>query len=178
MDGLHTCNQHARPLTRAPAHGRQEEVFSRYHSSTHQMMYYTNMWAMLLLTIVMVFTGDGSRAVGFVAQNPAVLSKILQFGLMSATGQFFIFFLVRSFSALTLVTVTTTRKFFTVLASVFWFKHRLTLGQWLSVAFVSCPAPDLGISSGARALARARASPQVRVDQLRASIVSHACVRA
>jgi len=74
--------------------------------------------------------------VGFVAKNPAVLSKILQFGLMSACGQFFIFFLVKSFSALTLVTVTTTRKFFTVLASVFWFKHKLTLGQWLSVAFV------------------------------------------
>jgi len=115
----------------------QEAIFSQYHSSTHQMMYYTNMWAMLLLSVVMMMTGDGSRAVGFVAQNPAVLSKILQFGLMSATGQFFIFFLVRSFSALTLVTVTTTRKFFTVLASVFWFKHRLTLGQWLSVAFVS-----------------------------------------
>merc|ERR1719504_58502 len=91
---------------------------------------------MLLLTVVMLFTGDGTRAVGFVVKNPAVLSKILQFGLMSATGQFFIFFLVRSFSALTLVTVTTTRKFFTVLASVFWFQHKLTLGQWLSVAFV------------------------------------------
>ena len=136
MDGLHTCNQHARPLTRAPAHGRQEEVFARYHSSTHQMMYYTNMWAMLLLSAVMSVTGDGLRALAFVAKNPAVLSKILQFGLMSATGQFFIFFLVRSFSALTLVTVTTTRKFFTVLASVFWFQHKLTLGQWLSVAFV------------------------------------------
>ena len=136
MDGLHTCNQHARPLTRAPAHGRQEEVFARYHSSTHQMMYYTNMWAMLLLSAVMSVTGDGIRALTFVAKNPAVLSKILQFGLMSATGQFFIFFLVRSFSALTLVTVTTTRKFFTVLASVFWFQHKLTLGQWLSVAFV------------------------------------------
>jgi hypothetical protein len=114
----------------------QEEIFSHYHSSTHQMMYYTNMWAMLLLTVVMLFTGDGTRAVGFVVKNPAVLSKIMQFGLMSATGQFFIFFLVRSFSALTLVTVTTTRKFFTVLASVFWFQHKLTLGQWLSVAFV------------------------------------------
>ena len=99
-------------------------------------MYYTNMWALLLLTAVMSVTGDGIRALTFVANNPAVLSKILQFGLMSATGQFFIFFLVRSFSALTLVTVTTTRKFFTVLASVFWFKHSLTLGQWLSVAFV------------------------------------------
>lgn len=52
---------------------------------------------------------------------------------MSAIGQFFIFFLVRSFSALTLVTVTTTRKFFTVLASIFWFKHALTTGQWASV---------------------------------------------
>ena len=60
----------------------------------------------------------------------------MQFGLMSAMGQFFIFFLVRSFSALTLVTVTTTRKFFTVLASIVWFKHTLTMGQWGSVALV------------------------------------------
>jgi len=114
----------------------QEEIFSHYHASTHQMMYYTNSWAMLLLSLVMLVTGDGTRAMGFVRKNPAVLKKILLFGLMSATGQFFIFFLVRSFSALTLVTVTTTRKFFTVLASVFWFKHSLTRGQWLSVAFV------------------------------------------
>lgn len=55
---------------------------------------------------------------------------------MSASGQFFIFFLVRSFSALTLVTVTTTRKFFTVLASIVWFKHALTSGQWASVGLV------------------------------------------
>ncbi|KAJ1475649.1 hypothetical protein T484DRAFT_1827562, partial [Baffinella frigidus] len=27
----------------------QEEIFSRFNSSTHQMMYYTNMWALLLL---------------------------------------------------------------------------------------------------------------------------------
>jgi len=114
----------------------QEEIFSKYFSSTHQMMYYTNLWAMVLLLLTMLVTGDGSKAVKYVVQHPQVLSKIIQFGLMSATGQFFIFFLVRSFSALTLVTVTTTRKFFTVLASVFWFKHKLELGQWLSVAVV------------------------------------------
>mmetsp|Transcript_3763 Transcript_3763/g.9480 ORF Transcript_3763/g.9480 Transcript_3763/m.9480 type:complete len:435 (+) Transcript_3763:147-1451(+) len=114
----------------------QEEIFSRFKSSTHQMMYYTNMWAMLLLIVALLVTGDGKRALEFVFQHPAVLSKIMQFGLMSATGQFFIFFLVRSFSALTLVTVTTTRKFFTVLASIFWFKHALTTGQWASVGLV------------------------------------------
>ena len=73
----------------------QEEIFSHYKASTHQMMYYTNVWAMVLLSVAMLITGDGTRALGFVAKNPAVLSKIFQFGLMSACGQFFIFFLVR-----------------------------------------------------------------------------------
>ena len=50
----------------------QEAIFSQYKSSTHQMMYYTNLWAMVLLTVAMIITGDGSRAVGFVAKNPAV----------------------------------------------------------------------------------------------------------
>mmetsp|Transcript_48116 Transcript_48116/g.114511 ORF Transcript_48116/g.114511 Transcript_48116/m.114511 type:complete len:462 (-) Transcript_48116:111-1496(-) len=114
----------------------QEEIFSRFNSSTHQMMYYTNMWALLLLGTAALATGEGQRAISFVVENPRVLSKITQFGVLSATGQFFIFFLVRSFSALTLVTVTTTRKFFTVLASILWFKHPLSVGQWASVAIV------------------------------------------
>ncbi len=50
----------------------QEAIFSQYKSSTHQMMYYTNLWAMVLLTVAMLITGDGSRALGFVAKNPAV----------------------------------------------------------------------------------------------------------
>jgi len=114
----------------------QEAIFSKYKTSTHQMMYYTNLWAMVLLAVALAVTGDGQRALSFVGQHPAVLSKVVQFGLMSAIGQFFIFYLVRQFSALTLVTVTTTRKFFTVLASIFWFKHSLTAGQWSSVALV------------------------------------------
>mmetsp|Transcript_14646 Transcript_14646/g.39928 ORF Transcript_14646/g.39928 Transcript_14646/m.39928 type:complete len:414 (+) Transcript_14646:54-1295(+) len=114
----------------------QEAVFSKYKTSTHQMMYYTNLWALVLLAVVLPITGEGQRALGFVAKNPAVLSKIIQFGLMSAVGQFFIFYLVRSFSALTLVTVTTTRKFFTVLGSIFLFNHPMTIGQWGSVALV------------------------------------------
>jgi UDP-galactose transporter B1 len=114
----------------------QEEIFSRYNSSTHQMMFYTNMWALVLLASAAVVTGEGHRALAFVGKYPKVLSKITQFGVLSATGQFFIFFLVRSFSALTLVTVTTTRKFFTVLASIIWFKHPLSVGQWFSVAIV------------------------------------------
>lgn len=114
----------------------QEEIFSSYKPTTHQMMYYVNGWAFVLLLGGLLVTGDGARALSFVGKHPAILSKMMQFGLMSAMGQFFIFWLVRSFSALTLVTVTTTRKFFTVLASIFWFQHKVALGQWFSIALV------------------------------------------
>jgi len=114
----------------------QEEIFSKFSPSTHQMMYYVNGWAMVLLAVGLLITGDGFKALSFTLKHPSIFSKMFQFGLMSATGQFFVFFLVRSFSALTLVTVTTTRKFFTVLASIFWFKHSISTGQWASVALV------------------------------------------
>jgi UDP-galactose transporter B1 len=43
---------------------------------------------------------------------------------------------VAQFNSLVLATVTTTRKFFTVLTSVMWFGHHITLQQWLGVAAV------------------------------------------
>ena len=40
-------------------------------------------------------------------------------------------------SALILTTVTTTRKFFTIMGSVFWFGHELKPTQWIGIGLVS-----------------------------------------
>lgn len=56
---------------------------------------------------------------------------------MSALGQNFIFYTLHSFGSLVLATVTTTRKFFTVLASVVYFGHALSNQQWGGVALVT-----------------------------------------
>ena len=40
-------------------------------------------------------------------------------------------------SALILTTVTTTRKFFTIMGSVFWYGHELKQTQWLGIGLVS-----------------------------------------
>ena len=48
----------------------------------------------------------------------------------------FVFTLVREFGALVLSTVTTTRKFFTILVSVFLFGNALSSQQWIAVGMV------------------------------------------
>lgn len=47
-----------------------------------------------------------------------MLSSLAWFSLTSALGQNFIFLTIKYFDALVLTTVTTTRKFFTILVSV------------------------------------------------------------
>jgi len=56
--------------------------------------------------------------------------------LFSALGQLFIFYTIHTFDALICSIITTTRKFFTFLASVIYFGHPLTIWQWVGVAAV------------------------------------------
>ena len=76
------------------------------------------------------------HAIGFVSKYPEVLTDILLFGIASAAGQNFIFLTLQQFGALTLATITTTRKFFTILFSVILFGHSLFLQQWIGVFVV------------------------------------------
>lgn len=43
---------------------------------------------------------------------------------------------LQNFGSLVLTVTTTTRKFFTILASVVWFGHELSLTKWIAVALV------------------------------------------
>ena len=52
-------------------------------------------------------------------------------------GQNFIFYTLHSFGSLVLATVTTTRKFFTVLASIAYYGHALNGQQWGGVGLVT-----------------------------------------
>lgn len=75
-------------------------------------------------------------ALGFISRHPKVGRDILSFAVCGAVGQIFIFYTLAQFSSLLLVTITVTRKMLTMLISVVWFRHRLSAGQWVGVAFV------------------------------------------
>jgi len=75
-------------------------------------------------------------AVAFVRSHPSIIIPFAQFAFTGALGQLFIFETLQHFGSLTLVTITLTRKLFTMLLSVAVYKHKLTPGQWLGAAVV------------------------------------------
>ena len=114
----------------------QDECKRKYNASSHQIMFYCNLWALGYLVVGLV-TYDGFAGIDYILNSPVLLPKILLFCSASALGQNFIFYVLHSYGALVLATVTTTRKFFTVLASIVYYGHDLSSQQWVGVAFVT-----------------------------------------
>merc|ERR1712226_401303 len=88
------------------------------------------------LTAIVIATplGEVQTGMSFCVDNPEILSKILKFALCSAVGQSFIFYTIANFDPLVLSTVTTTRKIFSVLLSIFLKGHSLNLMGWSGVS--------------------------------------------
>lgn len=80
--------------------------------------------------------GELASALAFLRRYPRVWADVLGFAACGAVGQVFIFYTLATFSSVLLVTVTVTRKMFTMMLSVVAFGHRLTRMQWLGVGLV------------------------------------------
>lgn len=115
---------------------QQEKLKSAYAPSPHQFMAYTNLWAMVFLSGALAYTGEAAGAVSYITANPQVLTYIVLFALTSAAGQNFIFYSIHTFDPLVCSLITTTRKFFTLLASVMLFGNSLSTPQWFGVLLV------------------------------------------
>ncbi|KAI1212501.1 UAA transporter [Annulohypoxylon truncatum] len=80
--------------------------------------------------------GELEAALGFMRRHPGVWADVLGFAACGAVGQVFIFYTLSTFSSVLLVTVTVTRKMFTMILSVVAFGHRLSRMQVLGVGLV------------------------------------------
>lgn len=118
----------------------QDEMFVKYRIRSHHMMLFMNLFsAIYLLSFLVVtdpFTHQLSDSLSYIATHPASLYDMAMFCVCGAMGQVFIFLTIESFGSVILVTVTVTRKLFTILISLFWFNHHLNWKQWTSVGLV------------------------------------------
>jgi len=85
----------------------------------HESMLWTNVSGCLIAGVLALLTGHLSEGIAFCTRHPEVLTAILVYSLASAVGQNFIYYTVTEFGPLLLTTVTTTRKIFSTLFSVF-----------------------------------------------------------
>ncbi|KAL9938999.1 hypothetical protein V8E36_001812 [Tilletia maclaganii] len=81
-------------------------------------------------------TNELDTALAFIHRHPEVLRDILAYATAGALGQIAIFETLERFGSLTLVSITVTRKLFTMLLSVVVYKHVLSPLQWIGVLVV------------------------------------------
>ncbi|KAI8881769.1 UAA transporter [Backusella circina FSU 941] len=119
----------------------QDQIFRQYNQlvSGQHMMFYMNAIGSFYSACYLLlhpYSDELQQALAFFNEHPAVIRDVLLFGFCGAVGQCFIFYTLQHYGSLRLVTVTVTRKLFTMLLSVFWFNHALTNGQWSGVVLV------------------------------------------
>ncbi|KAF8983545.1 UDP-galactose transporter [Entomortierella lignicola] len=116
----------------------QDQIFHAYKVTGQQMMCLMNVFMSAFMTIWLLnpWNLELSSALEFCKTHPAIINDIVMFSICGALGQCFIFYTLEQYGSLSLVTVTVTRKLFTILLSVVAYGHKLNHKQWLMVAVV------------------------------------------
>jgi len=99
-------------------------------------MYLMNAFATGFIFPVAYLSGQLIEGIKYLFHSPEMLKLLIAFNLYATLGQFFIFLTITQFSPLICTTITTSRKFITILLSVFRFGHKLTFMQWVAVFVV------------------------------------------
>lgn len=99
----------------------------------YDFMFWTNFFMCLTALAVALPLGEITSGGKFLIANPEMATKIGRFAVCSAVGQYFIFYTVANFDPLVLSTVTTTRKIFSVLLSIFLKGHSLSAMGWSGI---------------------------------------------
>jgi len=99
----------------------------------YDFMFWTNLFMCLTAFVIAGALGEIASGGAFLLANPEITGKIARFAVCSAVGQSFIFYTIANFDPLVLSTVTTTRKIFSVLLSIFLKGHSLSMMGWSGI---------------------------------------------
>lgn len=121
----------------------QDVLFKKYKITVYQMMKNINMWQLIYMAAWLLcgYIAYGEESQGYKAAYmflvcPQLRIDIVVFGICASTGQLLIFTVMKEFGSLLWITISITRKFITVISSVFLFNHVVVPLQWAGVAAV------------------------------------------
>lgn len=110
----------------------QDKMRAEHKTKSGHMMFSMNIWSTFFSGVVILFTGELLEFFKFLQRHPSAFQHIFTLSVCGALGQYFIFLTVAEFGPLTCSIATTTRKCFTVLASVVFFGNSLMPRQWVA----------------------------------------------
>jgi UDP-galactose transporter B1 len=98
-----------------------------------ETMLYVNLYALLWLVPMAWYSGEWTEGI---ARLDEIKEGMFLLNAAAASGQVFIFLTLTWFTPLICTTITTTRKFFTILLSVLHFGHVFSATQWTAIGLV------------------------------------------
>ena len=121
----------------------QDQIFDKLGATSLQMMKNVNLWTTIYISIYLsggwFLFGENSEfssAYRAFSDSHELRYDILLFCVCAAVGQVLIFAVMKEFGSLAWITISITRKLFTILFSVFMFNHSVKMIQWLGIALV------------------------------------------
>jgi len=115
---------------------KQSEIKKKFNPNQWDQMESLNKWAGIICLTVSIMTFQMGAFLKFVVEHPLVIKDLVLLAVLGTFGQVFIFYTIANFTPLTLSIVTTTRKFFTVLASIIIYQHHVNIFQWMAIGLV------------------------------------------
>ncbi len=107
------------------------------NAKPYDFMFWTNLFMAITAGVFALFLGEVGTGLSFCFANPEIFEKIIKFSVCSAVGQSFIFYTIANFDPLVCTTVTTTRKVFSVLLSIFLNGHAMSNEGWFGISIAS-----------------------------------------
>jgi UDP-galactose transporter B1 len=115
---------------------REDSTGNRRPPTAVETMLFVNVYSLLFLIPMAIAGGQWNQGIGILKEDPNLCWSLLMLNGVASMGQIFIFLTITWYSSLVCTTITTTRKFFTILFSVLHFGHRFSEWQWMSVCLV------------------------------------------
>jgi len=115
---------------------KQTEVKNKYKPSAFDQMESNSKWCFLITFMYSVCTLQIIPFVEFCSKYPAILPDLLMLAILGTLGQWFVYYTLVHFSSFLYAILATTRKIFTVIASIVIFNYPIHIYQWFSILFV------------------------------------------
>ena len=103
----------------------------------YDFMFWTNLFMAAIALMVSLVNGQLFSGLSYMNENPSIALAIMKFAACSAIGQSFVFYTISNFDSLVCTTVTTTRKIFSVLLSIFLNGHPMSAQGWTGIGVAS-----------------------------------------
>ncbi|EJW04545.1 hypothetical protein EDEG_01228 [Edhazardia aedis USNM 41457] len=116
----------------------QDNLIDEHRIHAFHMMFYSNLITTTTLFCILLspFSNQLSDSLIFVRKYPQLLRDIFCHSLCNVFGQIFVYSMIEKYGTVMLATINISRKIFSILFSLFWFKHTLNFKQWISIATI------------------------------------------